>query len=287
MKSKNISHSKVKNTGILFEMVVRQVTVDAMNGNTDSPALRLMRKYFNVNTELGKELQFYHAFSLPGQLSETKAIHYIDLILNRRKKLDEKKLAREKYELVKEIKEHYDLNEFLSCRIPNYKILASIYKSFMAETANANIANIQEVAMSKFALIEHLSSSKAAKQRSENPLFEQLKGQPEDLRLLTYKVLLEKFNEKYAGLNDDQKQLLREYINSISNSNSLQNYIRTRIPTVKQSLLNLSKSHKDKVLQIKLTEVANLLDKVAVSKTVKENEVTAMIIAYQILKELQ
>lgn len=286
MKHRNIAHSKIKNPGILFEMLVRRITLDAMEGSEKSIALGLLKKYFNPNTQMGQELQLYHAFMANGQLSETKAVHFIDLILSRRKKLDEKILAREKYQLIKDIKDHYDLKDFLSARINNYKIFASVYKTFLAEVSNSDITNIQDIISSKFALIEHLTVP-PNKKLQENSIFSTFKKQPEDLRLLTYKVLIEKFNDKYSNLDINQKALLREYINNVSNTSTLQTFILSKIPTLKNELLVASKNSKDKVMQIKLHEVASQLNNIAKNKIIKDNEVSALMIAYEIIKELQ
>ena len=67
----NIKHSKYKNTGILFELLVRQTTSDLLN-NQDSKAVKILKKYF-TNTELGKEYGLYSAFSTSPKLSEGKA----------------------------------------------------------------------------------------------------------------------------------------------------------------------------------------------------------------------
>lgn len=285
MKSKNIGHNKIKNTGILFEMLIRQITLDAIEGRTASSALSVLKKYFNTSTQLGKELQLYHVLANTNQLSEAKAIHLLELALSKRKKLDERLLAKEKYNLIKEIKDSYDLDKFMSCRIVNYKLLASIYKTFLAEVKEPDFSTLDEVTKSRFTLLEHLGSVKT-RARVENQIFESFKNQTEDLRLLTYKVLIQRFNEKYSNLNDKQKVLLREYINSVSNTHTLQSYIKSEIPSLRQELINSSKKQSDKITSIKLLEVANQLDKIAQDKIIKDTDISAMIIAYEIAKEI-
>jgi hypothetical protein len=224
---KNLNHSKVKNTGILFEFLVRQITVDTLEGKENSPAINIMKKYFHPVTELGKELQLYRVFFEMGKLNETKSIQFIDLISDQKKKLDNKKLSVEKYNLIKEIKGNYDLNSFLQAKIPSYKIYASIYKTFLAESKDFSISNIKDIASARFTLIEHLSTDKklSSDPANETAILEIFKNQTEDLRLLSYKLMLDKFNQKYENLGDKQKVLLREYINSISNSDGFTNYV--------------------------------------------------------------
>jgi hypothetical protein len=293
MKSKNIENSKYKNTGVLFELLVRQVTADTLAGINESRALTLMKKFFSASTELGKELQLHRAFFEAGtRLTEAKAVHFVDLVLAQRKKLDERKLAREKYELVKEIKSAYSLKDFLSYKIPNYTVHASIYKTFVAEAAKDErviISNLQDISAARFTLVEHLvGSSKRAPAKPENALLEEFRQQSEDMRLLAYKFLIDKFNEKYSNLSDKQKSLLREYINNVANTNSFGQYVRTELPIIRSQLIACSDNARDKVLSIKINEVASQLDKIEKNRgEVKDNEVTALMIAYEIIKEMR
>jgi hypothetical protein len=291
MKHKKISNSKYRNTGVLFELLVRQITSDTLSGRPVSEALNIMKKYFNASTELGKEMQLYRAFFEAGKLTETRALHFIDLITEQRKKLDERKLSREKYELVKAIKNAYPLKEFLQCRVPQYTIHASIYKTFASQIATkdntANITNISEIATAKFTLVEHLVGIRktAATVNETAALMEEFKSQSEDLRLLSYKLVVDRFNDKYSTLNDRQKGLLREYINNVSDTNSLLKYAKKELPAMKRDLIAKAKSTTDKVMSIKLSEVASQLEKIGSKNVIKDNEVTAMMIALEILKE--
>lgn len=290
MKAKKISNSKYKNSGVLFELLVRQLTADTMSGKDTSPANELLHKYFNPSTEMGKELQLYRAFFDGSRLTETKAVHFIDLVLEQRRKLDDKKLAKEKYELVKEVKEVYPLKEFLSAKIPNYTLYASIYKTFATETAKdnaVNVVNIRDVANARFTLIEHLSAPvKKQAQAREDELLQEYKSQTEDLRLLTYKLLIDRFNQKYSNLNDKQQSLLREFINNVSTTNSLVDYVKKELPVLKEELAQKSHRVTDPVTRIKLNEVATQLDKMRTRKTIRDNDVTALMIVYEILKEI-
>lgn len=286
---KNLNHSKFKNAGILFECLVRQITVDTMENVKNSPAINIMKKYFNSNTELGKELQLYRAFFEMNPLSESKAVQFVDVVTNQRAKLNDKTLATEKFNLIKEVKQNYDLNSFLQVKIPNYKIYASIYKTFLAESKNFNISNIQDIASARFTLIEHLSKDKKPSKNlvSEGEIIDAFKNQAEDLRLLSYKLILDKFNEKYQNLNIKQKSLLREYINSVSNSNTFLEYIKSEIVPLKDEINKFTKNNSNKILNIKLNEVTAQLDKISNRKKVRDNELTAMMIAYQIVEELK
>lgn len=289
MRGITVSHSKVKNTGVLFEILVRQITSDTLEGRQHSEALDLLKKYFNANRQLGKELQLYQAILNAPRLTEGRALQYLDMIIKQRKKLDEKKLAVEKYELIKEIKNCYNIEEFLSCKISSYKLHASIYKTFITEAKYGGdaILNIQDVASARFTLIEHLiGTGRKGNKNKESALLEQFKNQTEDLRLLTYKIMIDRFNEKYENLNDKQKSLLREYINDVSGTNTLVNYISEEVPALRNSIKKKSARLTDRVMQIKINEVISQLSIIGNNRTVKDNEVTALMIAYQIDKEL-
>lgn len=289
MKNKNIAHSKVKNCGILFELLVRQITVDTLEGKEGSPAIGLMRKYFKPTTELGKEYQLYQTLLEMNSLSEGKAMQVIDLVARQRTRLDEVRLAREKYELIKEIRSIYDINEFLQVKIPSYKIYASIYKTFLAEAVDFNVTSIQEVAVARFALIEHLMKDRKPVKNptSETDIIEVFKNQTEDLRMLTHKIMLDKFNEKYANLNDKQKILIKEYINTVSDSEEFARYVRSEIDPLREEIRQLAEKQPNAVLKIKLNEVSAQLNKIKSRKKIRDSELTSMMIAYQISQELK
>lgn len=290
MTSIKIQNKKWRCTGVLFELLIRQITADTLAGNQISEALNILKKYFNTSTELGKEQQLYHAFFESGKLTEGKAIHFVDLILEQRRKLNEKKLAQEKYELIKEIKNSYDLKDFLSARIPNYVIHASIYKTFAANIMKedrSNIVNISELATAKFTLVEHLlGTTKKKTAQKEDALIREYREQTEDLRLLSYKICVDRFNDKYSDLNDKQKNLLREYIENVTNSNSLLSYVKKQIPIMKSEFSKIIKKNNDPVMSIKLHEVSSQLDKIGQKNIVRDNEITAMMIALELLKEV-
>jgi hypothetical protein len=247
-----------------------------------------MKEYFNSKTELGKELILYRSFFNAQQLSETKAFDLLNVIIEQRKKLNEIALNTQKYKLIKEIKNNYDLKEFLGARIPSYKVYASVYKVFDSVVNEiVDFDEIQGTVEAKFTIVEHLSGKITNKEiKNDTALFETVKAQEEDLRLLSYKILMEKFNEKYQGLNDRQKNLLREYINNVSNSatlrkcavdecNKLITEIKLRLNTVQ-----------DKIVKIKLSEVVSQLEKIKTTQVIKENHMTALLIALEITKTL-
>jgi hypothetical protein len=288
VQSKNIQNSKYKNPGVLFELLIRQVSSDALSGKIDSPAIDLVKKYFSPSTELGKEVQLYRAFFETRKLTETTAIHFIDLIIERRKTLDDRKLAVEKYNLVKEIKTCYPLKDFLSTKLSNYRTYASIYKTFCTETAtdDTRISNISDVALARFSLIEYLvNGNKKVESNVEH--LKEFVSQDYNVRQIAQKIFIDKFNQKYNSLNEKQKALLREYIVHSANPHLLFTYLQKDIPELQHALQRQSSKINNKVLQIKINEVAAQLNHIIKQKAIKDNHITAMLMAYQILSEIE
>jgi hypothetical protein len=284
----NVKHNKIRNTGILFELLVRKITSDALENRSNDTAVKLMKEYFNSKTELGKELILYRSFFNAQQLSETKAFELINVLISQRKKLNEVALNTQKYKLIREIKNNYDLKEFLNARIPSYKVYASVYKVFDGAVNEIQDFNeIQGMVEAKFTIVEHLSGKIVNKEiKKETALFETVKNQEEDLRLLTYKILMEKFNQKYVDLSDKQKNLLREYIYNVSNSAALRAYA---VDLAKELIAEITKKIAkidNKVTTIKLSEVVSQLEKLKTVQMVKENHMTALLIALEITKTL-
>ena len=288
MKS-SIKHNKLRNTGILFELLVRQITSDVMENKQNGVAVKLMREFFNSKKELGKELMLYRAFFNVQNLSEQKAFQLLKLVTEQRKQLDQHALDTQKYLLIKEIKKNFDLKEFFAARIPSYKIYASIYKNFDASVNGLNeVTTIEELASSQFTIVEQLSGKTVNKEIKESTeLANIIRSQDDDIRYLSYKILVERFNEKYKGLDDAQKKLLQEYILNISNTSKLKTYTQNESRRLAKEVAQYSKKVTDKVVRIKLAEVVAQLGKVETANTIKENHMTALLIGYEILKELK
>jgi hypothetical protein len=281
-----IKHNKIRNTGILFELLTRQITNDVLDGNVNSIAEQIMQKHFNPKTELGKELFLYRSFFNIEELTENKAFRFINMILKQREKLDERTLNRQKYQLIKDIKESFDIKSFTNIRIPSYKIYASIYKLFESNTDN--LFDVDDAAKAQFTLVEHMMGKvENVEVKQEVELMETFRTQDQTTRLLTYKILLEKFNEKYSHLSEKQKDLLREYIYNISTSNKLQKLINEEAKLLQKEIESILGKVNNTVTQIKLRETLSQLDKMTQITVVKENHITAMLFAYEIVDELK
>lgn len=287
---KKLKHSKYKNAGILFELLVRQVTADILNGQEDSKANGILRKYFSESTELGRENRLYRIILEEKAKDTSSADRLLETILRTRKKLDEKTLNVQKYNLVKEISENYPIEDFLKGSINNYKLLASIYKVF-DETVNEVVCDPREIFQARSCIVESIISNKTptrlVSEDEKKDLIKVYQQQNEDVRLLAYKLLVDSFNEKYKGLDEKQKVLIREYINNVSNTNSLREYINAEVPFVRAQIMELKSKVDNDVIKIKLDETLNQLDKITKGTLVKENQIMAMLLSYELIKELK
>jgi hypothetical protein len=280
-----IKHSKIKNTGILFELLTRQITVDILNGN-NSGAVVLLKKYFSEKTELGKEYKLYEFLLKSTYKSENKANSLIDAVISARQKLHNSVLRREKYNLIKEIKEKYDVTEFFKSKLPNYKAFASIYKVLQSESTPEKF-NPKETTDSRYSIVEHIVGKKVIANKKSEKLVENYKKQDKDLRLLSYKILVDKFNSKYKSLNASQKNLLKEYINNISNTNSLKEFIGNEGKKVKKILAKYVSKVDDKITKIKLNEAVKQVDSLTKGRFIKDKQVISLMRYYELIKEIR
>ena len=281
--SKKLKHSKIKNTSILFELLTRQITADVLADKT-TKTVSIVKKFFNEQTELGKELQLYKILSEKKYNSTLKANQLLETVIKSRNKLSNSKLRREKYNLIKAIKENYNVDDFMNARINNYKLLASIYNIFRSETTNEQF-NPEHIVNSKFTILENIAGKKQTSQNKETFIAE-YKQKDKDLRLLAYQILVDKFNSKYKTLDESQKKLLKNYINNISNTNSLREFVDSEIVKVKKYLKTELPKVKDDITQIKLTEVINQIDTLSKGKLVTEKQVLTLMRYYELVKEI-
>jgi hypothetical protein len=279
----NIKHSKYKNTGILFELLVRQITADTLSGN-DSKATGILKKYF-VRTELGREYKLYETLSKHKNLTEGKAEVVVNSVIESSKNLNRGALKRQKYNLIQEISKYYNLDEFFATKLSSYKVHAALYT--LLEIYNSeNLSNPDQIINNKIAILESLTTRAVNKQKVEEDLMTEFQSYDKDLRILTYKVLLEKFNGKYASLNDNQKSVLKEFINSVDSTPKLKEFYNTKINEIKSELNTLAKKVTDKVVKIKLNEVNNMLLPLGKVSKVGNDDFVNLLQYYALLEEL-
>jgi len=275
---KKIKHSKFKNTGMLFELLTRQITSDIISAN-ESVATNILKKFFNKNTELIKEYGLYKTLAEEKFASESKSNMLIEAVLKARKKLDKTKLKEEKYQLIKTINESFDIDAFFQTKVSNYKLLASIYKVF----EYTELDNPSEITRSRITIIENMISDKKTTLVEDQRT---ISSESKEIRLMTYKIMVEKFNNKYGELSSEQKSILREYINNVSNANNLKVFVQNEASRLKEVLTSKTKKMSDKATRIKLTEVIELLEQYKSIKNIEENHISALMRYYDLANDL-
>lgn len=279
-----IKHSKFKNTGILFELLVRQITADTLSGK-ESKAVGILKNYFN-KTELGREYKLYESLLKRTNLTEGKAEVVVNTILESSKQLNRSTLKRQKYNLINEIKKYYSLEEFFKTKLPNYKAQAAVYTLIEAYSSDKKVSH-EQIITNKLSLLEHLTSSTSKKENKKEEVFEELSKQDKETRILTYKILLEKFNDKYSDFSDDKKNILKEYINIVDNPVKLKEFYNVKVNEIKTKLSKLNKNTKNKVTKIKIDETLNLLTELDKNAKVNNDHVVNLLQYSDLFEELK
>lgn len=281
---KKSTHSKIKNTAILFELLTRQVAADTMKGVEKSPALTIIREFFKADSVLAKELVLYQTLINERLANESKANYLIDNVLKIRNKINAKRLGEAKYKLISEIKKHYNVQDFFKTNLNEYKIYASIYRVF----EGISVTKVAEVVKSRFTIVEHITKKHTKLVEEVDPVVTAYTKQDEEIRLLAYKLMIDKFNEKYQNvLSEKQKNILKEYINNVSNTESLKTFVVKEGKVLEKEIKKLNKDIKDKVTSIKLNEVCNMLNNFEKTRTIKDTHVLSLLLYHELVKELK
>ena len=271
----NVKHSKFKNTGLLFELLVRQVASDVMNG-TESTALKLIKRHFKTDSHLSRELKLYRSLSEEKFTSEKQAEMFVQACIDSRDRLQESILRREKYNLIKDLKRSFVTETFLKSKIKNYKLQASIYKLF----ESSEFEDPKVVVSNRYFIISNILSPKQVVKKK-------VVTEDKDVRLLASKLMIDKFNKKYSNLSPRQQKMLREYINNVTNTVTLKEYIKIESIKLMDDLSRLKNIVPNKIPRIKLNEVTNLLKELSERHSVKDKDVLTMLRYYELVKELK
>ena len=279
---KKAKHSKFKNSGVLFELLTRQITADILAGRDESFTKNLMFKYFNEGTALGKEFQLYNFLVNQSSKNTESADRIIGVVLQTRSKLNERDLNNQKYNLIKEIKDQFDIDDFLKNKIPNYKLYASVYKLFESQSSDEANIGVEDVVEAREFVIENLTKEK----KTDSQTLDIYSSQPADVKLLAYKFLIENFNKKYSALLPAQKTLLKEYITNVSNTNKFTEFVNDEYKRVSDALKERSILVKNNIIKIKLNETIAQLSNKTITGVVKENQLGSLLSAYELIDEL-
>ena len=279
-----VKHSKYKNTGILFELLVRQITTDTLDGK-DSPAKDILKKYF-VKSELGREYKLYETLLKRTSLTEGKANVVVDTLIESSKTLNRGAIKRQKYNLINEIQKHYDLNEFFNHKLPNYKMFAAFYT--LTEIANAQTTIDPDQAINnKVTILEHLTAAKIAESKVRDEVMGEFENADKDVRFLAYKMVLENFNTKYNDLHPRQKEILKEFITSVDNKPRLKEFYTAKVVEIKEELAALNAKTKNEVTKIKINEIINIIQVPAKTAKITDNDLVDLLQYYDLINELE
>jgi predicted transcriptional regulator len=279
-----IKHSKYKNTGILFELLVRQIASDTVSGK-DSAAINIVKKYFS-QSELAKEHKLYQALVGSKALTEGKAESLINATLEISSRLNRSALRKEKYNIIKAIRESYDLEEFFKSKINNYSQYAAAFNLIEAHSSLEFIEPSQ-VIENKVTLLEHITRKEINKENVTDRVMEEYIAMDKGTRILVYKTLLERFNSKYSNMSNTQKSVLKEYINNISNTVKLREFVNNHFAAIRAELNRMNTTVTDKTIQIKLYEVVNILKPLDKNQNVKDDNIIALLQFHQLISELK
>tara|TARA_S200002703_G_scaffold23771_1_gene20632 strand:- start:367 stop:1221 length:855 start_codon:yes stop_codon:yes gene_type:complete len=280
-----IKHSKFRNTGLIFELLVKQIAADTLNGK-DSAAVTILKNFYSNKSTLAKEYKLYEFIVKNKNVSQSKAEAIVSTITEVSRKLDQKILKTQKYELISAIKESYDVNEFFGMQVRDYKPLAALYCLLEAQN-NDNLINPQILIDNKTTILEHLTSAPQNEEEVKDTLIEDYSKYDKDLKLLTFKILLEKFNSKYRNLLPEQKNILKEFITSVNSQSRLRNLVNEEMNKIASAVRNLSSKVKDEVVKIKLEEVAKTIKPLSNKERINDNHLVNLMQYYDLVNELK
>lgn len=280
-----IKHSKFRNTGLIFELLVKQVASDTLR-NRDSAAVGIIKKYFASKSSLAKEYKLYEFISKNKSVSQSKAEAILSTITEISRRLDQKMLKKQKYDLIAEIKANYNIDEFFAIQVTNYKPLAALYCLLEAQN-NSDIVDPQTLVDNKTTILEHLTASPQKESEVKDTLIEEYSKYDKDLRLLTFKILLEKFNDNYKDLLPEQKNILKEFITSVNSNTRLRNVVNEELTKILQEVKNLLSNVKDEVVKIKLEEVIKGITPVSNKDKISDSHLINLMQYYDLVNELK
>ena len=280
-----VKHSKFRNTGLIFELLVKQVAADILN-NKESAAVKILKRHFAANTALAKEYRLYEFIIKNVNISQSKAEAIVSTITEVSRKLNQKSLKTQKYDLISDIKDNYNVDEFFGMQVRDYKPLAALYCLLEAQN-NTELVDPQVLIDNKTTILEHLTSEPQKEEDVKDTLIEEYSKYDKDLKLLTFKILLEKFNDKYKNLLPEQKNILKEFITSVNSQSRLRTLVNEEMTKITQSVKTLSKKVKDEVVKIKLDEVVKMIKPLSNKERITDNHLINLMQYYDLVNELK
>lgn len=280
-----IKHNKFRNTGLIYELLVKQIAADTL-GMKDSPAISILKEFYSGKSFLAKEFKLYDFVLKNKGVSQSKAESIVSSIVEISRKLDQKFLKKQKYQLIKEIKNSYSLEEFFSIKVRDYKPLAALFCLLEAYT-NEELVDPQTIVDNKVTLLEHLTSEPQDHAAVKDTLIEEYSKYDKDLKLLAYRILLEKFNEKYTSFLPEQKEILREFITSVSSTAKLRSLVNEKLEDISIRLQTGSEKIENEVVKIKINEILKNITPLSNKDRVDDSTLVNLMQYYELVAEVE
>jgi len=281
-----IRHSKFKNTGLIFELLVKQIAADTLS-NKDSKAIAILKKHFTGKTALVREFKLYEFILKNKGIGQQKAETILSTITEISRNLDQKILKKQKYDLISDIKESYNSEEFFGIQTNDYKALASLYCLLEAQNNDISSIDPNSLVNYKSTLLEHLTTAVQDPLEVKDTLIEEYSKYDKDLKMLTFKIMLEKFNDNYKDLLPEQKNILKEFITSVNSQKRLRNVINEELLKIATAVGKLSTKVKDEVIKIKLDEVSKSIKALKKTDKITDNHLVNLMQYYDLVNELK
>ena len=241
-------HNKKRNTGLLYEFLVRAASEAIIESNDQKRdmALKIIKSHFSRDSELYREFRLFHSLAATTVVSESVADSILAAAKDAAKRYDARTLDHEKSMLIRNINHNLNDNRFYDRRVNEYTIYATI-QTLLNEWRRPIPVNIVQVAEFEQQLREWLLEEKVVATVDE----------VKDADPLVEKLMLKKFNERYGrGLTEEQSNLIRSYVFE-------EDDVQEHMKNLKESALNeigiYLKEHNNSFLTQKLERAQTLI----------------------------
>ena len=271
-----LRHNKKRNTAFLYETLVKELTKSVVNNDVKKKkiVLSILKEHFRKGSVLGNELSLYK------DVVESKGLDYetAEKILHEAKMVywsgfKNQKVYDEQSEVVAKVNKDLSKNTF-SNFVPNYKDLATLAQIF-----NDDLTVKKRIMLEKQVLKNMIS-------KEEDLLKENMKP----IDKLTFKTFIKKFNSTYSELQEDQKELLMQYVYSFSDSGlGLKAYLNEEIARLKQLVnqaLEMEEIKADVVMLESARKIVDLMEGYR-SQDVSEEMIQKVLKIQKLVKEIQ
>jgi hypothetical protein len=267
-------------------LLVKQIAADTLS-NKDSKAIAILKKHFTGKTALVREFKLYEFILKNKGIGQQKAETILSTITEISRNLDQKILKKQKYDLISDIKESYNSEEFFGIQTNDYKALASLYCLLEAQNNDISSIDPNSLVNYKSTLLEHLTTAVQDPLEVKDTLIEEYSKYDKDLKMLTFKIMLEKFNDNYKDLLPEQKNILKEFITSVNSQKRLRNVINEELLKIATAVGKLSTKVKDEVIKIKLDEVSKSIKALKKTDKITDNHLVNLMQYYDLVNELK